>query len=44
MHQLIVAACLAVWLSLVPAAGALAGVPAPYSPLVIQPTGVPASA
>lgn len=41
MHQLILAACLAVWLSLVPARGAWAGVPAPYAPLVIQPAGVP---
>jgi hypothetical protein len=42
MHQLFLAACLAVGLSLFPAAKALAGVPAPYSPLVIQPTGMPA--
>jgi thiol-disulfide isomerase/thioredoxin len=42
MQQLILAACLAVWLALVPATGALAGVPAPYAPLVIQPSGTPA--
>jgi len=41
MHQLILAACLAVWLSLVPAIAASAGVPAPYSPIVVQPTGMP---
>jgi thiol-disulfide isomerase/thioredoxin len=41
MQQLILAACLAVWLALVPATGALAGVPAPYAPLVIQPSGTP---
>jgi thiol-disulfide isomerase/thioredoxin len=42
MHQFILAACLAAWLALVPATGALAGVPAPYAPLVIQPRGTPA--
>jgi thiol-disulfide isomerase/thioredoxin len=42
MHQLIFAVCLAVWFSLIPATGAWAGVPAPYAPLVIQPTGMPA--
>ncbi len=43
MHQLILSAALAVWLSLVPATGAAAsGFPAPYSPLVVQPTGMPA--
>jgi thiol-disulfide isomerase/thioredoxin len=42
MQQLILAACLAVWLALIPATGALAGVPAPYAPIVIQPSGMPA--
>lgn len=42
MQQLVVSACLAVWLALAPAAAASAGVPAPYSPIVIQPGGTPA--
>jgi thiol-disulfide isomerase/thioredoxin len=42
MHQLVVASCLALWLALMPPAAAAAGIPAPYSPLVIQPVGTPA--
>ena len=42
MHPFIVAACLAVGLSLASVTAAAAGVPAPYSPIVIQPTGAPA--
>jgi len=42
MHPFIVAACLAVGLSLASATAAAAGVPAPYAPIVIQPTGMPA--
>lgn len=42
MHQLVVASCLALWLTLMPPAAAAAGIPAPYSPIVIQPVGTPA--
>lgn len=50
MHQPAVASCLAMclamclalWLALMPAAVAAAGIPAPYSPIVIQPAGTPA--
>ena len=42
MRRLMRVACLAIGLAVIPAASALAGVPAPYAPLVIQPTGAPA--
>jgi thiol-disulfide isomerase/thioredoxin len=42
MHQLVVASCLALWLALMPPTAAAAGIPAPYSPIVIQPVGTPA--
>jgi thiol-disulfide isomerase/thioredoxin len=42
MHQFILAACLSVGLSLASITAAAAGVPASYSPIVIQPTGTPA--
>jgi len=42
MHQRVVASCLALWLALIPQAAAAAGIPAPYSPIVIQPAGAPA--
>ena len=46
MRQLVFASCLAMclafWLALMPAAVAAAGIPAPYSPIVIQPAGTPA--
>jgi thiol-disulfide isomerase/thioredoxin len=42
MHQFILAACLSVGLSLASINAAAAGVPASYSPIVIQPTGTPA--
>ena len=41
MHQLILASFLALWLALMPAAATAAGIPAPYSALVVQPTGAP---
>ncbi len=40
MQHLVVAACLALWFALVPAAAA--GVPAPYAPIVVEPAGLPA--
>src|SRR5450631_235989 len=42
MHRLIKASCLALWLALVPPVAAATGIPAAYSPIVIQPTGMPA--
>jgi len=42
MHRLITASCLALWLALMPSVAAATGIPAAYSPIVIQPTGVPA--
>jgi thiol-disulfide isomerase/thioredoxin len=42
MHQLFAASILALWLALLPTAGAVAGIPASYSPIVVQPAGVPA--
>jgi len=42
MHQRVVASCLALCLALIPQAAAAAGIPAPYSPMVIQPAGAPA--
>ena len=42
MHQLFAASILALWLALLPTAGAVAGIPASYSPIVVQPTGMPA--
>ena len=42
MHRLLVSTCLALWLALLWPAGANAGIPAPYSPLVVEPAGVPA--
>jgi thiol-disulfide isomerase/thioredoxin len=41
MHRLVVATVLAGWLALLPPAAVAAGLPAPYSPVVVQPTGVP---
>ena len=42
MYRLIVASILALWLALLPPAATAAGIPAPYSALVIQPAGAPA--
>ena len=42
MNQPVVASCLALWLALMPPAAAAAGIPPPYSPIVIQPAGTPA--
>ncbi len=41
MHQFIAASFIALWLALVPSA-AMAGIPAAYSPIVVQPIGAPA--
>jgi thiol-disulfide isomerase/thioredoxin len=41
LHQRVVASCLALWLALTPPAAAAAGIPAPYSPIVIHPAGTP---
>jgi thiol-disulfide isomerase/thioredoxin len=42
MNQLVVTSCLALWLALMPPAAAAAGIPAAYSPVVLQPVGAPA--
>jgi thiol-disulfide isomerase/thioredoxin len=42
VHHPLVAACLTLWLALLPPAAAAAGIPAPYAPIVIEPVGMPA--
>jgi len=42
MHRPAVVSCVALWLALMPAAAAAAGIPTPYTPVVIQPIGAPA--
>ncbi len=42
MNRVVVASCLALWLELMPPVAAAAGIPAPYSPIVIQSVGAPA--
>lgn len=41
-YRLVIAAWLALWLALMPQAVLATGIPAPYSPVVIQPAGMPA--
>ncbi|HEX7440063.1 MAG TPA: thioredoxin family protein [Caldimonas sp.] len=42
MHRLFVASYFAFWLALMAPSAAATGIPAPYSPVIIQPAGVPA--
>ena len=42
MHRIVVASVLALWLALLPRDATAAGMPAPYSAIVIEPVGVPA--
>ena len=42
MQRIVFAFTLALWLTLLPHGDAVAGVPAPYAAIVIEPTGVPA--
>ena len=42
MHSLLFAPCLAFWLALTAPHAAAAGIPAPYAPIVVQPSGTPA--
>jgi len=42
MHRLLIAMGVALWLALPLAAAAATGIPAPYTPLVVEPTGMPA--
>ena len=42
MHKVFFASCLALWAALMAPVAAAAGIPAAYSPVVIQPVGAPA--
>ena len=42
MHRIVVPSFFALWLALAPQGATAAGIPATYSPIVIEPAGVPA--
>ena len=42
MHRILAALCLGLWLAVSPLSADAVGIPAPYAPLVVEPTGMPA--